>query len=146
LLWQALRNRKLARWKFRRQHPIDRFTVDFVCLDSKLVIELDGATHSTDQELQQDAERTFILERCGYHVMRFANREVYDNPNGVFTFRGDGRSPSPTSPRWGEVERSEGEGESVLRKGRNPSPAPEGATSPSGRGKGVADRRFKQAR
>ena len=41
LLWQALRNRKLARWKFRRQHPIDRFIADFVCLDAKLVIEVE---------------------------------------------------------------------------------------------------------
>jgi very-short-patch-repair endonuclease len=83
LLWQALRNRKLSRWKFRRQHSIDRFVVDFVCLDAKLVIEVDGATHSMDREVRQDAERTRILEICGYHVMRFANAEVCDNGDGV---------------------------------------------------------------
>jgi very-short-patch-repair endonuclease len=83
LLWQALRNRNLARWKFRRQHPIDRFIVDFVCLDARLVVELDGATHSTDREIRRDVERTDILEACGYHVMRFANVEVHNNLDGV---------------------------------------------------------------
>ena len=83
LLWQALRNRKLARWKFRRQHPINGFVVDFVCLDAKLVIEADGATHSTDCEIRQDADRTRILESCGYHVVRFTNMDVYSNLDGV---------------------------------------------------------------
>jgi very-short-patch-repair endonuclease len=45
-LWQALRNRRLARWKFRRQHSIDRYVVDFVTLDGKLIVEVDGATRS----------------------------------------------------------------------------------------------------
>jgi very-short-patch-repair endonuclease len=65
LLWQALRNRKLARWKFRRQHPIDRYVVDFVCLEAKLIVEVDGATHSMDREIRHDTERTRILEICG---------------------------------------------------------------------------------
>ena len=83
ILWQALRNRKLARWKFRRQHSIDRFVVDFVCLDSKLIIEVDGATHSTEPQMRRDSERSCILEACGYNVIRFANAEVYDNLDGV---------------------------------------------------------------
>jgi very-short-patch-repair endonuclease len=83
LLWQTLRNRKLARWKFRRQHPVDRYVVDFVCLGSKLIIEVDGATHSTDREVWRDSERTRILEACGYHVMRFFNAEIYTNIDGV---------------------------------------------------------------
>ena len=83
LLWQGLRNRKLARWKFRLQHSIDRYVVDFVCLDARLVIELDGATHSTARELDYDAERTRVLEACGYHVIRFTNAEVYENLNGA---------------------------------------------------------------
>ncbi|WP_230533001.1 endonuclease domain-containing protein [Microvirga roseola] len=83
LLWQALRNRKLARWKFRRQHPIDRYVVDFVCLDAKLVIEVDGATHSTDREIRQDVERVRVLEACGYLVIRFVNAEIYDNLDGA---------------------------------------------------------------
>ncbi|MEE1654826.1 DUF559 domain-containing protein [Microvirga sp. CF3062] len=83
LLWQALRNRKLSDWKFRRQHPIDRYVVDFVCLDAKLILEVDGATHSTGDEIRQDEERTRVLEICGYHVIRFANAEIYDNLDGV---------------------------------------------------------------
>ncbi len=83
MLWQALRNRMLARWKFRRQHPVDRYVVDFVCLDAKLVIELDGATHSTEAEIARDRERTRILEACGCQVIRFTNAEVYSNLDGV---------------------------------------------------------------
>ena len=82
-LWQALRNRKLAGWKFRRQHPIDRFVVDFVTLDGKLIVEIDGATHSTDREVAQDAERTRVLESIGFHVVRVTNMDVYDDLDGV---------------------------------------------------------------
>ena len=83
LLWQALRNRMLARWKFRRQHPVDRYIADFACLDARLVIEIDGATHSTEREIRKDEQRTRVLEICGYHVMRFANAKIYDNLDGV---------------------------------------------------------------
>ncbi len=57
ILWKALRNRRLARWKFRRQHPIDRYIVDFVTIGGNLIIEVDGPTHSTAKELAHDAER-----------------------------------------------------------------------------------------
>jgi very-short-patch-repair endonuclease len=82
-LWYALRNRKLARWKFRRQHPIDRYTVDFVTLEGKLIIEVDGATHSTDAEITRDAERTRILESYGFLVLRVTNIDVHENLDGV---------------------------------------------------------------
>ena len=82
-LWRMLRNRQLSRWKFRRQHPIDRFIVDFVTLDGKLVVEVDGATHSTDAELKRDAERTQILESLGFHIIRVSNDDVYTNIEGV---------------------------------------------------------------
>jgi very-short-patch-repair endonuclease len=82
-LWQALRNRRLARHKFRRQYPIDRYVADFVTLDTKLIIEIDGATHSTDAELAYDAERTRVLESLGFHVIRITNTDVYDNLDGV---------------------------------------------------------------
>ena len=83
LLWHALRNRRLARWKFRRQHQIDKYIVDFVTLDGKLIVEVDGATHSTEAELQHDIERTRVLESCGFHVIRVSNVDVYDNLEGV---------------------------------------------------------------
>ena len=82
-LWQALRNRKLARWKFRRQHPIDRYIVDFVTLDGKLIIEVDGVTHSTPSEVKRDKGRTEVLEACGLLVVRVSNTDVYENLEGV---------------------------------------------------------------
>ncbi|MBR0692385.1 endonuclease domain-containing protein [Bradyrhizobium lablabi] len=82
-LWQALRNRRLARWQFRRQHPIDRYVVDFVTLDGKLIVEVDGVTHSTASEKRRDATRTEILEACGFLIVRVSNTDVYENLEGV---------------------------------------------------------------
>ncbi|MGY0570515.1 endonuclease domain-containing protein [Bradyrhizobium sp. RDM12] len=82
-LWQALRNRQLARWKFRRQHPVDRYVVDFVTLDGKLIIEVDGVTHSSPSEIEHDEARTKVLEACGFLVLRVSNTDVYENLEGV---------------------------------------------------------------
>jgi very-short-patch-repair endonuclease len=79
-LWQALCNRRLAHWKFRRQHPIDRYVVDFVSLDGKLIVEVDGVTHSTPSDAKRDKARTHILEAC---VLRVSNTDVYNNLEGV---------------------------------------------------------------
>jgi very-short-patch-repair endonuclease len=87
-LWRALRNRRLAHWKFRRQHAIDRFVVDFVTLDGKLVVEVDGATHGSNDALASDAERTRILESLGFHVVRVGNVDVYENLDGVLEMIG----------------------------------------------------------
>jgi very-short-patch-repair endonuclease len=82
-LWQALRNRRLGRWKFRRQHPIDRYVVDFVTLDGKLIVEVDGVTHAEPSALARDDARTEVLEACGFLVVRVSNTDVYDNLEGV---------------------------------------------------------------
>jgi len=82
-LRQALRNRRLARWKFRRQHSIDRYIVDFVTLDGKLIIEVDGVTHSESSELARDEARSKVLEARGFHIVRVSNTDVYDNLEGV---------------------------------------------------------------
>jgi very-short-patch-repair endonuclease len=82
-LWQALRNRRLARWKFRRQHSIDRYVVDFVTLDGKLIVEVDGVTHAEPSEIERDKARTDILEACGFLVVRVSNTDVYENLEGV---------------------------------------------------------------
>jgi very-short-patch-repair endonuclease len=82
-LWQALRNRRLARWKFRRQHSIDRYVVDFVTLDGKLIVEVDGVTHSQPSEVKRDEARSAVLEACGFHIVRVSNIDVYDNLEGV---------------------------------------------------------------
>src|SRR5579863_3656190 len=82
-LWRVLRNRRLARWRFRRQHPINGYIVDFVTLDGKLIVEVDGATHSTERELRYDAKRTRILTSLGFHIVRVTNIDVYENIEGV---------------------------------------------------------------
>src|SRR3954447_24756504 len=82
-LWQALRGRRLARWKFRRQHPIDRYVVDFITIDGKLIVEIDGVTHSGPSELARDKARTKVLEACGFHIVRVSNTDVYENLEGV---------------------------------------------------------------
>jgi leucyl-tRNA synthetase len=80
MLWQNIRNRKLD-YKFRRQHPIANFIVDFVCLQKKLVVELDGNDHKQNRDYDQ--ERTKKLEELGYKVVRFWNDEVLKNMPGV---------------------------------------------------------------
>jgi very-short-patch-repair endonuclease len=82
-LWTALRGTKLNGWKFRRQHPIDRFVVDFACLTAKLVVEVDGATHGSPAALGHDADRTRVLESAGFRVIRIGNADIRDNLDGV---------------------------------------------------------------
>ncbi|MAZ26632.1 MAG: leucine--tRNA ligase [Cytophagaceae bacterium] len=73
ILWQELRGKSLG-YKFRRQHLIDDFTVDFVCLSKKLVVEVDGPIH--DQQVEADEARTAILNDLGYQVLRFRNEDI----------------------------------------------------------------------
>lgn len=73
-LWTALRGRRFEGLKFRRQHPIGRFIVDLACVDSKVVIEADGESH--DVTVDEDAERTRLLNSLGYRVIRFKNEDV----------------------------------------------------------------------
>ena len=81
LLWYRLRNRQLAGCKFRRQQIIGPYITDFLCLEPKLIIELDGGQHSEQKE--QDEQRTRFLESMGYQVLRFWNNEVLGNPDSV---------------------------------------------------------------
>ena len=80
-LWYHLRNRRLQGWKFRRQHEIDRYVVDFVCPDAVLVVELDGSQHL--KQMGYDARRTACLEAHGYRVLRFWDNDVLTNIEGV---------------------------------------------------------------
>ena len=80
-LWRELRSRQLAGMKFRRQHPIGSFIVDFYCADKRLVVEIDGDSH-TDQ-IKYDEKRTKWLEYQGYRVIRFTNREVLNQLSAV---------------------------------------------------------------
>ncbi len=82
-LWARLRNRQLGGAKFRRQHPLGDYVVDFVCRESCLVVELDGGQHGEDTQRRADARRTEYLESLGYRVLRFWNNEVIENIEGV---------------------------------------------------------------
>jgi very-short-patch-repair endonuclease len=79
-MWSALRDRRLLQYKFRRQHPIGRFIVDFACTEYGLVLEIDGGQHTDKAE---DAHRTTLLESRGWQVIRFWNNDVLTNTNGV---------------------------------------------------------------
>ena len=81
LLWQVLRGRRLCGLKFRRQHPIDPFIVDFACMERHLVIELDGEYH--DYVDENDQSRQAMLERKGWKVARFQNEEVLTDVESV---------------------------------------------------------------
>jgi transcription-repair coupling factor (superfamily II helicase)/very-short-patch-repair endonuclease len=82
-LWKALQNRQINNCKFRRQHQINNFIVDFVCLEKNLIIELDGGQHGLEEAQEYDANRTRSLEEQGFRVLRFWNNEVFQNFEGV---------------------------------------------------------------
>ena len=81
-LWQYLRKRNLG-YKFRRQHPIECFIVDFYCAQAKLLIEVDGDSHANETQVEYDRARTEFLETKGYKVIRFMNEDVRYNLNAV---------------------------------------------------------------
>lgn len=83
LLWRSLQGKQLEGLRFRRQHPIGRYIVDFVCLNKRLVLELDGGQHGEEQEELKDFERDQWLKAEGYQVLRFWNNEVFTNIDGV---------------------------------------------------------------
>ncbi len=83
-LWQQLRGEALG-VKFNRQHIIYDFIADFVCLEKKLVIEVDGAYHFTDSQIEYDAYRTDNLKQFGFRVIRFTNEEVINDTNKVIS-------------------------------------------------------------
>lgn len=80
-LWSVLRNRNLNNLKFRRQHPIGKYIVDFICMEKMLVIEIDGDSHA-GQEMY-DSKRTEWLEAQGYKVIRFTNEDVQKRLDAV---------------------------------------------------------------
>jgi very-short-patch-repair endonuclease len=76
ILWNVLRGNGLNGWKFRRQMVIDKFIVDFCCLEAKLIVELDGSIHDSREAQEADALRTEHLIALGYQVIRFRNEEI----------------------------------------------------------------------
>ena len=82
-LWMRLRSRQMEGVKFRRQHPIGPYIVDFVSTEKKLIIEVDGGQHNEKGIKGKDEERTLWLKKQGYRVLRFWNNEVLSNMEGV---------------------------------------------------------------
>ena len=80
LLWQALRNRQLARLKFKRQVPLGGYVLDFVCFEARLIVEVDGGQHS---ESRRDAGRDAYFESQGFRTLRSWNDEVTHNIDAV---------------------------------------------------------------
>ncbi len=83
MLWSLLRNRQLKGKKFRRQHPLANYVVDFYCNECKLAIELDGNFHTEVEAKECDKSRTALLNELGMTVLRFWNEEVIKNPEKV---------------------------------------------------------------
>ena len=81
LLWHRLRNRQLGGFKFRRQHALAPYIVDFVCIEKLIVVEIDGSQHALTMDA--DARRTKFLEQKGFRVVRFWNNEVLGNTEAV---------------------------------------------------------------
>ncbi len=93
-LWRLLRNRTFLGAKFRRQHAIGRYVADFVCLELKLIVELDGGQHAMNEEA--DRKRTFELNQLGFQVLRIWNNDMLTNPEGVLRLIEQAlKSPSP---------------------------------------------------
>jgi very-short-patch-repair endonuclease len=83
-LWRHLRAKRLEGLKFKRQQPIGKYIVDFVCFERRIIIELDGGQHAQTQQKQRDEERDRWFKRQGYEVLRFWDNEVLKNTKGVF--------------------------------------------------------------
>jgi very-short-patch-repair endonuclease len=81
VLWKALRGRQFSGHKFRRQHPLGDYILDFVCLENNLIIEIDGGQHCSQSEY--DEIRTKRLQSAGFHVIRFWNNEVLEEFEAV---------------------------------------------------------------
>ena len=101
-LWSALRLGQMNRHKFRRQHPFENYILDFVCLEEKLVVEVDGSQHF--EQINKDEVRTKILEKAGFRVMRFWNNQVMNEFENVkeAIFLAVETHPHPSLPLEGE--------------------------------------------
>ena len=103
ILWRHLRNRAFAGYKFRRQHPLDPYILDFYCPAAKLTIELDGGGHNYQSGLISDRTREEFLARHGIEVLRFWNHQIREELDSVLTAiwlaleRGAGSNSSPQS-------------------------------------------------
>jgi very-short-patch-repair endonuclease len=108
ILWECLRDRRFLNAKFRRQHNISQFIADFYCHAARLVIELDGEIHGSQQV--EDANRDLWMEERGLVVLRFGNDQVLDDLAGVLGMIAEVIEPSPLAP----LPQGEGDKSSAL--------------------------------
>lgn len=109
ILWSELRAGRLNGVNFRRQVPIENYIADFICYAAKLVIELDGGGHFSDEGERADARRSAAIEAKGFKVLRFSNLDVMTNRGGVLETIATTvaeRAPTPTLPRKREREQT----------------------------------------
>ncbi len=109
ILWSELRGGRLNGASFRRQVPIENYVADFICHAAKLVIELDGGQHFSDEGERADARRSAVIEAKGFKVLRFSNLDVMINRAGVLETIATTiaeRAPTPTLPRKREREQT----------------------------------------
>ena len=83
VLWTHLKKRQLNGWKFRRQHSVGSFILDFYCPAERLAVELDGAIHDDPDQVKYDRERTRYLEQMGIRVIRIENKYVFSSTEDV---------------------------------------------------------------
>jgi very-short-patch-repair endonuclease len=96
-LWDALRGRRLDGLKFRRQHPVGPFVIDFCCVERRLAIEVDGGIHESQQE--RDAQRQQLLVATGFRVLRFANDDIQNRlPHVLAAIRTAAGEEPPSRP------------------------------------------------
>ena len=96
-LWMALKGKQIAGYRFRRQHPIDTYIVDFACVERMLVIELDGSQHQNQEAYDEDRSR--YLNQQGWQIVRFWNNEVLENLDGVLEVIVEKLKSTALSPR-----------------------------------------------
>jgi very-short-patch-repair endonuclease len=82
-VWRQIRKKQFAGHRFRRQHPTDVYIVDFVCLESRLIVEIDGGQHAARRE--EDETRTERLNELGFRVLRFWNHDVFKEWDAIAT-------------------------------------------------------------
>ena len=102
IIWSELRGNRLNGASFRGQVPMDRYIADFVCHAAKLVIELDGGQHFSDEGERADMQRSAVIEAKGFKVLRFSNHDVMTNRVGVLEAIATAiaeRAPTLTLPR-----------------------------------------------
>jgi very-short-patch-repair endonuclease len=85
ILWSKLRSRQLSGFKFRRQHPIESYVLDFYCSETHLAIEIDGGQHTENKNIERDNDRTAYLNQKGIRVIRFWNNDVIKHLDEVLT-------------------------------------------------------------